>query len=110
MTAHSAPDIYFSNYITLIVSRDRLQSLTACVTSQGPAPSKQSYLVVDKIVDAVKKTGAQAVHPGYGFLSENSVFSGKLKELGVKFIGPSEFSIHAMGDKIESKKRAIAVR
>lgn len=74
----------------------------------GPAPSKQSYLVVDKIVDAVKKTGAQAVHPGYGFLSENSVFSGKLKELGVKFIGPSEFSIHAMGDKIESKKRAIA--
>jgi len=71
---------------------------------QGPAPTAKSYLNVDAVVDAIKKTGAQAVHPGYGFLSENSHFAQRLDELGVTFIGPSQYSIGAMGDKIESKK------
>jgi len=69
----------------------------------GPAPSAQSYLVMDNIIDAIKKTGAQAVHPGYGFLSENHEFATKLKENGIVFIGPPNEAIIAMGDKIESK-------
>src|SRR5574343_756545 len=73
----------------------------------GPAASKESYLVADKIIAACKQTGAQAVHPGYGFLSENAEFSRRLEEEGVKFIGPKHYSIAKMGDKIESKKLAI---
>jgi len=69
----------------------------------GPAPSAQSYLVMDNIINAIKKTGAQAVHPGYGFLSENAEFATKLKENGITFIGPPNEAIIAMGDKIESK-------
>jgi len=74
----------------------------------GPAPSKESYLVMDKIIAACKQTGAQAVHPGYGFLSENEEFSRRLEEEGIKFIGPKAYSVGKMGDKIESKKLALA--
>ena len=72
----------------------------------GPAPSKDSYLVMDKIIAACKETGAQAVHPGYGFLSENAVFSRRLEEEGITFIGPKHYSVGQMGDKIASKKLA----
>ncbi len=72
----------------------------------GPAPSRESYLVADKIIAACKQTGAQAVHPGYGFLSENAEFSKRCEEEGITFIGPKHHSIGAMGDKIESKKLA----
>ena len=73
----------------------------------GPAASKLSYLNVDAIIDAMKRTGAEAVHPGYGFLSENASFVDRLKKEGLVFIGPDSHAIHAMGDKIESKKLAI---
>ena len=76
----------------------------------GPAASKESYLVMDKIIAACKQTGAQAVHPGYGFLSENATFSRRLEEEGIKFIGPKHYSVAKMGDKIESKKLAIAAK
>ena len=72
----------------------------------GPAASAKSYLNMDKILEVIKATGSQAVHPGYGFLSENSHFAKKLEENGVAFIGPGTFAIEAMGDKIESKKLA----
>src|SRR5512145_3556931 len=72
----------------------------------GPAPSKESYLVMDRIIAACKETGAEAVHPGYGFLSENEEFSRRLEEAGIVFIGPKHYSIAAMGDKIASKKLA----
>ena len=72
----------------------------------GPAPSRESYLVVDKIIAACKQTGAQAVHPGYGFLSENESFARLVEEQGIVFIGPKHYSIAAMGDKIASKKLA----
>ena len=74
----------------------------------GPAPSRESYLVADKIIAACKQTGAQAVHPGYGFLSENAEFSKRVEDEGIVFIGPKHYSIGAMGDKIESKKLAGA--
>jgi propionyl-CoA carboxylase alpha chain len=73
----------------------------------GPPPSAQSYLQIDKIVEACKATGAEAVHPGYGFLSEKQEFQKALAEAGIVFIGPDAFAIHAMGDKIESKKLAL---
>jgi len=72
----------------------------------GPAPSRESYLVMDKIIAACKQTGAQAVHPGYGFLSENAEFSRRLEEEGIVFIGPKHHSVGQMGDKIASKKLA----
>jgi propionyl-CoA carboxylase alpha chain len=74
----------------------------------GPAASRESYLVADKIIAAAKVTGAQAIHPGYGFLSENAQFSKRCEDEGIVFIGPRHFSIAAMGDKIESKKLAGA--
>ena len=74
----------------------------------GPAPSRDSYLQAEKIIAACKQTGAQAVHPGYGFLSENAQFSKRIEEEGIVFIGPKHYSIAAMGDKIESKKLAGA--
>jgi propionyl-CoA carboxylase alpha chain len=74
----------------------------------GPPPATQSYLLIDKIVDACKKTGAQAVHPGYGFLSEKQEFQKALAAAGIVFIGPDAHAIYAMGDKIESKKLAQA--
>ena len=72
----------------------------------GPAPSSESYLVIDNIMAAIKETGADAVHPGYGFLSENAAFSEALEKAGVAFIGPGPKAIAAMGDKIESKRLA----
>ena len=74
----------------------------------GPAASKDSYLNIDNIIKAMKDTGAEAVHPGYGFLSENSAFVNRLKQEGLIFIGPDAHAIHAMGDKIESKKLAMS--
>ena len=74
----------------------------------GPAPSRDSYLQAEKIIAACKQTGAQAVHPGYGFLSENAGFAKRVEEEGIIFIGPKHYSIAAMGDKIESKKLAGA--
>ncbi len=72
----------------------------------GAAASRESYLVADKIIAACKSTGAQAVHPGYGFLSENEDFARRVEEEGITFIGPKHYSIAAMGDKIASKKLA----
>ncbi len=76
----------------------------------GPAPSRESYLVADKIIAACKATGAEAVHPGYGFLSENAEFSRRVEEAGVVFIGPKHQSIAAMGDKIASKELAAKAK
>ncbi|KFI26713.1 acetyl/propionyl-CoA carboxylase subunit alpha [Haematobacter massiliensis] len=72
----------------------------------GPPPANQSYIVIDKIMDAIRQTGAEAVHPGYGFLSENRKFAEALEKEGVVFIGPPSSAIEAMGDKITSKKLA----
>ncbi|MFZ4536042.1 acetyl-CoA carboxylase biotin carboxylase subunit [Propionivibrio sp.] len=91
--------------------KDALHVLSAdesvCI---GPAASKDSYLSIDNIIAACKQTGAEAVHPGYGFLSENQEFSKRLEENGIIFIGPKHYSVAAMGDKIESKKLAIAAK
>ncbi len=76
----------------------------------GPPPAAQSYLLIDKIIDACKKTGAEAVHPGYGFLSEREAFPVELQKHGIVFIGPNPKAIAAMGDKIESKKAAAAAK
>jgi propionyl-CoA carboxylase alpha chain len=72
----------------------------------GPAPAAQSYLVIDKIVEAAKQTGSQAIHPGFGFLSEKAEFADRLLAEKITFIGPNPHAIRAMGDKIESKKAA----
>jgi len=72
----------------------------------GPAPASESYLVMEKILKAVEETGAEAVHPGYGFLSENTVFVAELEKAGVKFIGPHSKAISEMGDKLASKRLA----
>jgi propionyl-CoA carboxylase alpha chain len=76
----------------------------------GPPPAAQSYLSIEKIVAACKETGADAVHPGYGFLSERAAFASALVEAGVVFIGPNVTAIEAMGDKIASKKFANAAK
>lgn len=73
----------------------------------GPSPANQSYIVIDKIMEAIRQTGAEAVHPGYGFLSENMNFAAALEREGVVFIGPPSPAIEAMGDKITSKKLAM---
>ncbi|MEM6829224.1 MAG: acetyl-CoA carboxylase biotin carboxylase subunit [Bacteroidota bacterium] len=70
----------------------------------GPAPASQSYLVQDKIIEACKQTGADAIHPGYGFLSENASFAERVKKEGIQFIGPSPEAIRVMGDKLTSKQ------
>ena len=72
----------------------------------GPSPAAQSYLVQDKIIDAVRQTGAEAIHPGFGFLSENASFAKRLEKEGIGWIGPNAHAIDAMGDKISSKKLA----
>ena len=72
----------------------------------GPSPANQSYIVIDKVMDAIRQTGAEAVHPGYGFLSENRKFAEALEKEGVIFVGPPSPAIEAMGDKITSKKIA----
>ena len=76
----------------------------------GPSPAAESYLVIDKIVRACKESGAEAVHPGYGFLSEREAFPRTLEAAGIVFIGPNPRAIAAMGDKIESKKAAAAAK
>ncbi len=76
----------------------------------GPPPSRESYLLADRIIAACLATGAQAVHPGYGFLSENEDFARRVEEAGIVFIGPKHHSIAAMGDKIASKKLALAAQ
>ncbi|EPY32531.1 propionyl-CoA carboxylase alpha chain [Angomonas deanei] len=81
----------------------RMADEAVCI---GPPPSNESYLCIDKIVDACKQTGAQAVHPGYGFLSENGDFQSALQKNNIIFVGPDAHSIQAMGDKIESKRLA----
>jgi acetyl-CoA carboxylase biotin carboxylase subunit len=73
----------------------------------GPSPSSESYLNIDKIIEVAKKSGADAIHPGYGFLSENADFSDRCKEEGIIFIGPSGESIRTMGDKITARKTMI---
>ena len=76
----------------------------------GPPPAAESYLVIEKIVAACKQSGAEAVHPGYGFLSEREAFPKALAAAGIVFIGPNPKAIAAMGDKIESKKAAAAAK
>ena len=76
----------------------------------GPAPSRESYLLMERIIQACKDTGAEAVHPGYGFLSENEQFAKRCEEEGIVFIGPKHQSIAAMGDKIASKKLALEAK
>ena len=73
----------------------------------GPAPSSQSYLVIDKIIDACKKTGAQGIHPGYGFLSENPEFARRVKAAGLILIGPSPEAMEIMGNKLSAKAAAL---
>ena len=74
----------------------------------GPPPAAQSYLLIERIVEACRQTGAEAVHPGYGFLSERAAFAQALDEAGIAFVGPPVGAIEAMGDKIESKRLARA--
>ena len=101
---------------TFSLPRSRLTSRPAylkkvCVCDRlcsGPAETAQSYLDMAAILEAVQKSGACAVHPGYGFLSENADFSAALADIGVKFLGPDRLAIDAMGDKIESKRIAGA--
>src|SRR5215203_4172180 len=76
----------------------------------GPPAAAESYLVIEKIVEACRKTGAEAVHPGYGFLSEREAFPRELAKAGIVFIGPNAGAIAAMGDKIESKKAAAKAK
>src|SRR5207253_5649785 len=76
----------------------------------GPPAAAESYLVIEKIIAAVKATGAEAVHPGYGFLSERAAFAEALEAAGIVFIGPNPKAIAAMGDKIESKKVAAKAK
>ncbi|THD27400.1 Propionyl-CoA carboxylase alpha chain [Fasciola hepatica] len=85
----------------------RMADEAVCV---GPAASAQSYLNMPAILNAVKTTGAQAVHPGYGFLSENTLFAAELEKIGVVFLGPNSRAIKAMGDKIESKRIAVKAK
>src|SRR3954454_4992533 len=70
----------------------------------GPGPPNQSYLVVDKLVETAKKAGAEAVHPGYGFLAENSAFAKACEDAGIKFIGPPASAIDAMGSKTRARE------
>ncbi|MCP4581811.1 MAG: acetyl-CoA carboxylase biotin carboxylase subunit [candidate division Zixibacteria bacterium] len=73
----------------------------------GPAPSAQSYLVVEKIIDAAKQSGAEAVHPGYGFLAENAGFAAEVARAGLEFIGPPPEAIEMMGDKMAARRAMI---
>jgi len=73
----------------------------------GPAPSRESYLNIDNIIAAAKQSGADAIHPGYGFLSENAAFSQRCKDEGIKFIGPDAYAITTMGDKITARQTMI---
>src|SRR5262245_31493330 len=72
----------------------------------GPAPSRESYLVIDKIIDAARRAKAQAIHPGYGFLAENAAFAKACADAGITFVGPSAASISLLGSKVESRRAA----
>src|SRR6476619_185561 len=85
-------------------------SMADTAVAIGPPPAAESYLVIEKIVTACKQSGAEAVHPGYGFLSEREAFPKALATAGVVFIGPNPKAIAAMGDKIESKKAAAKAK
>src|SRR3954452_9619898 len=76
----------------------------------GPPPASESYLVIDNVIEAARKTKAEAVHPGYGFLSEREAFPLALQKAGIVFIGPNAKAIAAMGDKIASKKAAATAK
>ena len=75
----------------------------------GPAPSNESYLIIDRIVEAALSTGADAIHPGYGFLSENAEFAEAVEKAGIRFVGPHPHAIRVMGSKLAAKE-AVAVR
>ena len=83
-----------------------LQSFMKQILNQGPPPSTKSYLKIDSILESMQRTGADAVHPGYGFLSENAEFAKAVERIGATFVGPSPHALAAMGDKVESKKFA----
>src|SRR5947209_16617643 len=70
----------------------------------GPGPASESYLVIEKLIDAVKRSGAEAVHPGYGFLAENAAFAAALEREGITFIGPPASAIEAMGSKARARE------
>src|SRR5690625_3407139 len=74
----------------------------------GPASARESYLRADKVIEAARRTGAQAVHPGYGFLSENAAFAEACAEAGIVFLGPPAHAIEVMGDKFTAKKAVTA--
>ncbi|WP_330220667.1 biotin carboxylase N-terminal domain-containing protein, partial [Prescottella equi] len=74
----------------------------------GPAAARESYLDIDRVLDAAKRTGAQAIHPGYGFLSENTAFAAACAAAGIAFLGPSARAIEVMGDKITAKNAVAA--
>src|SRR6185369_6100992 len=74
----------------------------------GPAPASQSYLRIDRLIEAARQSGAQAIHPGYGFLSERAAFAEAVEQAGLIFIGPSSAAIRAMGDKTEARRRMHA--
>ena len=74
----------------------------------GPAPSSESYLAIPKLIAAAKDTGCQAIHPGYGFLSERAAFADACKDAGLIFVGPPAAAIRAMGDKTEARRRMQA--
>src|SRR5271169_36985 len=74
----------------------------------GPSPSAESYLRIDRILDAARKHGAEAIHPGYGFLSENAEFAAACEDAGLVFIGPSAESIRMMGSKTAARRTAVA--
>ena len=76
----------------------------------GPAPSNQSYLVMDKIIAAAKETNTEGIHPGYGFLSENSEFAKKVEAAGISFIGPYVHAIEVMGSKLAAKEAVKAYK
>jgi len=74
----------------------------------GPAPARESYLVIDKIIDAAKRTGAEAIHPGYGFLAENPLFADRCEKEKIKLIGPSAYAMRTMGSKTLARKTVQA--